>query len=157
MRGVVAAVLMITCGCTHTAVRASRPSATTEDDTVIYESRPYARNFLPFGGGQFQNGETAKGVGFAVGQGVTAATSIGLFVYLVGHYRDNQVPLGEGARVRNMERVEILTGYAFFGLYAWSVIDALVHHEPWVQIGPARATLAPTGSCGLGATLTWSQ
>jgi len=157
MRGVLAAVLMITGACTHTTVRASRPNATTEDDTIVYESRPYARNFLPLGAGQFQNGDTAKGVGFAVGQGVTAATSIGLFVYLADHYRDDQVPVGDSARVRNMQQVEILTGYAFFGLYAWSVIDALVHHEPWVQIGPARATLAPAGSCGLGAALTWSQ
>ena len=157
MWGVLTAMLLFASACTHTSVRASRPSAATEGDTATYESHPFARNFLPFGGGQFQNGDTAKGVGFAVGQGVTAATSMGLFVYLVGHYQDDQVPLADGGRVRRLEQVEILTGAAFFGLYAWSVIDALVHHEPWVKIGPARATLAPAGSSGLGAALMWSQ
>jgi hypothetical protein len=137
---------------------ASPPPKTPDD--VVFESHPYSRNFLPFGGGQFQNGHTGKGVAFAIGQGVTASASAGIFLYLASTYGDGVVPIDDGARVNRLQRIEIATGAAFFGLYAWSVIDAIVHHEPWVRVrrGCDCATLAPAVvSGGAGFALTWSH
>lgn len=153
MRGLAAASLVLV-GCAPASPQPKTP------DEVVFESHPYSRNFLPFGGGQFQNGDTAKGIAFAIGQGVTASASAGIFLYLASNYRDGLVPIDEGARVNRLQRIEIATGAAFFGLYAWSVVDAIMNHEPWVRVErPCEcATLAPTAlPGGAGVALSWSH
>jgi tetratricopeptide (TPR) repeat protein len=102
------------------------------DSLRVYESHSYALNFAPFGIGQFQNGQKAKGVFFLGSQALTAGASVTIFAYLVNKYgiRSNQVPLEDGPRVRRLQQFEIGTGVAFFGLYVWSVIDAHLHYVP---------------------------
>jgi len=85
--------------------------------------------YLPLGAGQFDNGDTGKGVAFAIGQGVTLTVSAGTWLYLTSHYHGDDVPLRDASRVRGLEGLEIATGVAFFALYTWSVIDALVHAD----------------------------
>ncbi len=110
------------------------------ENTRQYETRSWAVNFVPFGAGQFQNGQRTKGILFAAGQGIPAVTSAGIFLYLAGKYGlEAKVPLEDGPSIRRLQQIEIATGAAFFGIYAWSVIDGLLHFKPRVQtdIDPA--------------------
>jgi hypothetical protein len=102
----------------------------------VYRSNPYAMNFAPFGLGQLQNGQKLKAGLFAGGQVATLGTSVGIWYYLVAKYgiRSDKVPLDEGPRVRRLQQIEIGAGLAFYGLYVWSVIDALRNYEPQKQV-----------------------
>src|SRR5690348_9791173 len=88
------AVLLTACAHTTTATAPSTTGTTnaTSGDSGAY---PYAVNFVPFGVGQFHNGDTNKGIGFAVAEGVTGATSVGIWLYLTDHYRDQYIPVEE--------------------------------------------------------------
>jgi hypothetical protein len=82
------------------------------------------------------------------------------------------VPTAEAASARRLQQLEIGAGAAFLGLYAWGVIDALLHYRPRAQVQgddsllPAdlrappptesRLHLGPTLlPGGAGAALTW--
>ena len=105
------------------------------ENTRLYETRSWAVNFVPFGAGQFQNGQRTKGILFAAGQGVTGATSLGVFLYLAGKYGlSARVPLEDGPNIRRLQQIEIASGALFFGVYIWSVVDGYVNFKPRVQI-----------------------
>jgi tetratricopeptide (TPR) repeat protein len=106
---------------------------------------PYAYNFLPFGVGQFQNGQRAKGAFFLGTELLTVGTSIGIWGYLVNKYgiRSTQVPLEDGPRVRLLQQIEIGTGVAFFGLYVWGVIDANLNYKRQVRTEIDESLLPP--------------
>ena len=105
------------------------------ESLVFVEKRSFVINFAPFGAGQFQNKQPTRGLLFAVGEGLTGATSVTAFLYLAGKYGLNaKVPRLDGPGVRQLQQVEIGTGVAFFAIYAWGVVDALLHYKPTVQI-----------------------
>jgi len=104
------------------------------ENTRQYETRSFGVNFVPFGAGQYQNGHRTKGILFSIGQGATAVTSLGIFMYLAGTYGlEAKVPLEDGPGIRRLQQIEVATGAAFFGLYAWSVVDGLLNFKPRVQ------------------------
>jgi tetratricopeptide (TPR) repeat protein len=106
-----------------------------EKSLVFVEKRSFVINFAPFGAGQFQNKQPARGLLFALGQGVTGGTSAGVFLYLAGKYGlTAQVPRDDSTGVRQLQQIEIASGIAFFAIYAWGVVDALLHYQPTVQI-----------------------
>ncbi len=112
------------------------------ENTRTYETRSFGVNFGPFGLGQFQNNQRTKGVLFAIGQGSTFVTSAGIFLYLAGKYGlSAKVPIEDGASIRRLQQIEIGAGAAFFGLYAWSVIDGLLNYKPRVQVDVDPALL----------------
>jgi tetratricopeptide (TPR) repeat protein len=114
------------------------------ESLIVYEVHPYYVNFVPFGAGQFQNGQRGRGLVFAVGEGLTGAASAGLWLYLVSNYGyGGSVPPGEAAGARRLQQIEIGAGAAFLGLYAWGVIDALVHYKPRAQIQGDDSLLPP--------------
>lgn len=84
--------------------------------------------------------------------------SLGVFLYLGHRYGfQGTVALEDAGEVRLLQRVEVVSGLTFFGLYAWGVIDAIVHFRPHVA-GRPLVTIAPipmAGGVGLG--LCWSQ
>jgi hypothetical protein len=98
----------------------------------VYRSNPYIVNFAPFGLGQLQNGHKLKAALFAGGQLATMSTSVGIWYFLVNKYgiRSDKVPLDDGPSVRRLQQIEIAGGVAFYGLWVWSVIDALRYYEP---------------------------
>jgi tetratricopeptide (TPR) repeat protein len=98
----------------------------------VYKQSYYGLNFVPFGAGQYQNGQYLKAGLFAGGQLATLGTSVGIWFYLVNRYgiRSTNVPLDDGPRVRQLQQIEIGTGLAFFGLWIWGSIDALRHYTP---------------------------
>lgn len=102
---------------------------------VVYETRPYYVNFVPFGAGQFQEKRRGPGVLFAVSEGLTGGLSAGIFLYLSTKYGlVAKVPLGEGASVRRLQQLEIGSGIAFLGIYAWGVVDSLLHHQARARV-----------------------
>jgi nucleoid DNA-binding protein len=101
-------------------------------DTIgVYETSSFAVTFLPFGLSQRQNKQYRKGYLFMAGQAVTLVPSVAIFVYLAGKYglSSTQVPLQDGPRVRQLQQIEIGTGLAFIGLYAWGVADAIINFK----------------------------
>ncbi|MGH9888592.1 MAG: hypothetical protein ACREBE_23870 [bacterium] len=105
------------------------------ESLVFVEKRSFVINFAPFGAGQFQNKQPWRGILFAAGQGLTGGISVGVFLYLSGKYGlVAKVPLPEVTRVKELQQVEIGTGIAFFAIYAWGVVDALLNYKPTVQI-----------------------
>lgn len=97
----------------------------------VYEARPFYLNFVPFGLAQYTQDRPGMGTVFAIGQSATFLASVGIFGYLVGTYgfESNAVKLTDANRVLFLQRVEIGTGIAFFGFYAWGVYDAIRHHK----------------------------
>jgi hypothetical protein len=105
------------------------------ESLVFVEKRSFVINFAPFGAGQFQNKQPGRGILFAAGQGLTGGISVGVFLYLAGKYGlVAKVPFPDVTRVRELQQLEIGTGVAFFAVYAWGVVDALLNYKPTVQI-----------------------
>jgi hypothetical protein len=106
--------------------------------------RPYYLNFVPGGIGQFQRGSIGKGTFFAVTQLATAATSAGIWLYLVQTYGyGGTVPREDAAFARRLQQIEIGTGVAFLGLVAWGIVDSLIHYKPQVQVRGDDSLLVP--------------
>lgn len=102
----------------------------------VYEARPYYMNFIPFGLAQYTQNRTRAGALFTLSQGITFATSVGIYGYLVGTYgfENSDVPLLEGRRVRQLQQLTIASGIAFYAFYAFGVFDAIRHHKPRQQV-----------------------
>lgn len=105
------------------------------ENTRQFETRSWGVNFAPFGAGQFQNGHRTKGVLVAAGQGATAITSLGVFLYLAGTYGlEAKVPIEDAASVRRLQQIQVGAGAAFFAIYAYSIIDGILNFKPRVQV-----------------------
>lgn len=114
------------------------------ENTHYVEAHHYGYNFLPFGLGQFQNGDQTKGYLFAAGQGLALSGSFGIWLYLVRKYGVNCphcVALDDADRVRHLQEAQLALGAIAIGLYGWSVIDAVRHYKAQVQID--KSTLPP--------------
>jgi tetratricopeptide (TPR) repeat protein len=111
------------------------------ENLVLVESHHYYYNFLPFGLGQFQNGEQTKGYLFAAGQGLAVSGSFGLWLYLARKYGVNCphcVTLEDADSVRHMQEVQVGLGILAIGLYGWSVIDAVRHYKAQVRLDDSQ-------------------
>ena len=105
------------------------------ENTREYETRSWGVNFVPLGAPQFQNGHRTKGFLVAAGQGVTAATSLGVFLYLATTYGlEAKVPLEDAASVRRLQQIQVVSGALFFAVYGYSVIDGFWNFKPRVQV-----------------------
>lgn len=97
----------------------------------VIEQRSYYINFLPFGLGQFQNKDYGKGTALLVSQAVLGGTSFALWGLQVFRYGfPGDVPLDDVSLVNTMQVAQITTGIGFYALYAYGVIDSLIHYEP---------------------------
>lgn len=103
---------------------------------VVYETRPFYLNFMPFGLAQYTQKRRTAGVLFTLGQGTMIAANLGIYGYLVGTYgfKSTSVPVADGPSVRRLQQIQIGTGVAFLGFYAWGVFDAIRHHKPRQQV-----------------------
>jgi hypothetical protein len=102
-------------------------------------------NFVPFGAGQYQNGDTAKGLFFSITEGAMLATSVGIYGYLISTYgiRSTHVPLSDGSNVRFLQQVEIGSGALFIGLAIYGIVDATRHYKPTVRTDIDESLLPP--------------
>jgi hypothetical protein len=152
------------------AVRRQKESErlrTQQAVVVRYERHSFAANFIPFGAGQFQNGQRRKGWLFfgaeaALGGASVAAfaTNFGLFG-IAPHRRCNvaqpidtnglpqrcppdQIDRSDENLSRNLLRAQVVTGGLFFAVALLGVVDALRHYDGDVLISPAPDGLAVT-------------
>ena len=134
---------------------------------VRYERHSLAVAMIPFGAGQFQNGERRKGWWFFGVETALAAASLGAFVTNFALYgfssergctnpstSDNeQCPQGDidhsqEETSRLLTTIQVGTGAAFFAVAIWGVIDAVRNFKQEVPLdgngnGARAATPAP--------------
>lgn len=127
----------------------------------------YAVNFLPFGLGQMQNDEPVQGTLFASAQVLSLALNIGSY-WRVEDLRsdiDGKYEAGRGnsaEQARNWQRMQYVGLAAFVGLYAWSVIDALVDYNPYqvrirtLDAPPPELSSGANGAEGAELKIGWN-
>lgn len=125
---------------------------------VVVEEHIYMLNFLPFGVGQFQNGDTTKGIVIAVSQVVFGAINIGAIfahnaiaddpsrrcsVSTVTNCSNPPIPDSDRALLNNIDVVKYVSAGLFWGMYIYGVADALIHYVPRIEteITPGRAAV----------------
>jgi hypothetical protein len=116
-------------------VKAGETSGSGGPNSTIYIERiverpVYALNFVPFGAGQFQNGDTVKGGLFAGGQTVAIGINLTSFV-IIEHLRNpdgrfSQENFQTAGRLQNAQYGALI---GFGVLYIASVIDALYNYK----------------------------
>jgi len=114
------------------------PERTAGSSTPIYierayERQPFALNFLPLGVGQFQNGDPVRGGLYAAGQ-VAALSTIGLGTLAIESLRNSETGRFQRGDVylqaRSWRQTQWIAAGAFVAIYAASVIDGILAHEP---------------------------
>ena len=119
---------------------------------VQYERHSFSINFIPFGAGQFQNGERRKGWFFLGTETLLAAASVGAFATNLGLYgltptRGCKLPQPAGIECppmsidhsdedtsRKLLGLQVVSGGLFFAVAIWGVIDAIAHFQPGVIV-----------------------
>jgi hypothetical protein len=138
---------------------------------VRYERHSFAVNFIPFGAGQFQNGQRRKGWFFFGAEAVLRAASLGTFaanlaIYgLTPHRKCNvaqpmgiECPPGEidhsqEDTSRTLTRISVASGALFYAVALWGVIDAIYHHQSEVPL-PEGAKVSRAPSPGVHLTFS---
>jgi tetratricopeptide (TPR) repeat protein len=112
-------------------------------------------NWMPFGAGQFQNGEKAKGTAIAAGQVICGLVNIGAILFhnqiaddrsrlcTSGQPGCSRPPYSDSDRalLLRVDAVKYASAGLFWALYAYGVWDAHQHFVPIVEteISPGKA------------------
>lgn len=155
------------------AERLKREARLHGQTTILrYERHSYLLNFVPFGAGQFQNGQRRKGWLFLGVELGLAAISVGAFATNVALYGShpyrscNLMPVtgacpaqdidhGQEDTSRDLLRVQLVSGGLFFGAAIWGVIDAVRHYQRDVLLTePASGAPPPSPSTTLQVGLS---
>jgi tetratricopeptide (TPR) repeat protein len=133
---------------------------------VRYERHSYLLNFVPFGAGQFQNGQRRKGWLFFGVETALAAISVGALtanfaLYGVNPYRKclpTANPTGpcptadidhsQEETSRAILRVQVISGGLFFAAAIWGVVDAIRHYQTDVLLTEPAAPPPPAVQVG---------
>ena len=142
--------------------------ARTQQALVLrYDHHSYAVSFLPFGAGQFQNGQRKKGWLFLGAEVVLGGASVAAFATnfalfgieprrrcnvvepldangLSQQCPPNEVDHSDENLSRNLLRTQVVTGGLFFAVAIWGVVDALRHYDSDVLISPTPNGVAAT-------------
>jgi len=101
----------------------------------VVESRQWWVNLIPFGAGQFQNGQSRKGIFFAATEAAAAGTSVAIFFYLTNKYGyGGQVPKTDAADVRLLQQAAIGADIVFYGVAIWGVVDSFRNYKANVEV-----------------------
>jgi len=115
---------------------------------ILVQEHIYMLNFLPFGVGQFQNGDTTKGIVVAVSQVVFAAVNIGAIfahnaiaqdssrrcsVSTTTNCSNPPIPDSDRQLLSNIDTVKYVSAGLFWAMYVYGVADALVHYVPRIE------------------------
>jgi hypothetical protein len=119
---------------------------------VLYERHSYLMNFVPFGAGQFQNGQRRKGWLFASAEAGLGAISVSAFVVNFAYYGVRpqrhcltpqntdvgglstpcpmpDVDHSQEDLSRDLLRVQLASGALFFAAAIWGAVDAIRHYQ----------------------------
>jgi hypothetical protein len=107
------------------------PPQGLEGDVVVREVERHFfwLNFVPFGAGQFQNGQLTKGFLLLGAQAVLGALSVGSAVALRVAYPDSHPPSNELDTARGLNTTMVVSGALFWATVLYGIIDALVYYE----------------------------
>ncbi len=127
------------------------PDPTTIDRRTVRLSR--AVSFIPFGAGQFQNGQSRKGWGFFAAETSLGAISLGALITNFALYgarptircepaanaQDEGCSPGykqgpDRSRSELLTKVQLVSGGLFFATAIWGVTDAILNFEPEIVI-----------------------
>ncbi len=144
-----------------------------------YARNSFALNFVPFGVGQFQNGQRGKGWAFLASESLLAAVSVSALatnfaLYGASPKRRPCLAPAEGAgaecardrtdeeRSKLLLQTQVVSGALFFGVAAWGIVDALLNHQAETPLpvpgnnAAGRVAIAPVVlPSGLGAGLSF--
>lgn len=109
--------------------KAARRANTVIERTRVKHS--YWLNFLPFGVGQFQNGQLLKGFILMGLQAALGGLSLGMFVGLLAAYPNLTTELREDTTLpQTLNTVQIVSGSLFFATVLYGIVDALFYYRP---------------------------
>jgi hypothetical protein len=120
-------------------------------------------NFVPFGAGQFQNGQRRKGWAFLVAESTLGAVSIAAFatniaVYGLRPQRSCRVDVGKTAcppdqishtdenRSRWLTRIQVGSGALFFAAVVSGILDAIYFYRPEIQLSLSDSPTLPSST-----------
>jgi hypothetical protein len=112
-------------------------------------------NFVPFGAGQFQNGQRRKGWVFLMSESALAAVSVGAMAtnFALYGFRPHracvpktnvdatlkcEVDHTDEDRSRLLTRIQVASGGLFFAVAAWGIADAILHFKSEVPLSAGR-------------------
>src|SRR5450432_1577041 len=143
------------------------PTPTT---VLRYERHPYLFNFIPFGTGQFQNGQRRRGWLFLGVEGGLAAISVGAFatnlaLYGLNPHRKctvpqtvdpggaleacpaNKIDHAQESTSQALTHVQVVSGALFFAAAIWGAVDAIRHYQRDVPMpDPTTETPSPAAA-----------
>jgi tetratricopeptide (TPR) repeat protein len=125
---------------------------------VVVQEHVYLLNFLPFGVGQFQNGDTTKGTIIAVAQVVLGAVNLGAIfahnaiaddpsrrcsVSTPTNCSNPPIPDSDRQLLNSIDIVKYVSAGLFWGVYAYGVTDSLIHYVPRIEteVTPGKAAV----------------
>lgn len=136
---------------------------------IRYQRNSYVVNFIPFGAGQFQNGQRRKGWVFAGVEAGLAAVSLSAFSANFAMFGftprrrclkiqpidagglrqqcpDADIDRSDENLSTTLLRVQVVSGGLFFAVAVWGIIDAIRNYQPLVSLGVDPGTGAEGGS-----------
>lgn len=151
------------------ALRREREAARLREEQAVVtrvKVHSFAVNFIPFGAGQFQNGQRGKAWTFLGAEALLGGASLAAFVtnfalYGIAPHRrcnvaqpldanglpqpcpDNEIDRSDEQLSANLTRLQVASGGLFFAVAIWGVIDAIRNFQSEVQLGQEPATPAP--------------
>jgi tetratricopeptide (TPR) repeat protein len=132
---------------------------------VRVQEHIYLINWMPFGAGQFQNGERTKGTVLAVAEVLLATVNLGAILIhnqiatdpsrrcsVTQAVNCSNPPISDSDRqlLHNIDIVKYVSAGLFWGAYAYGVVDAHVHYLPRVE-----TEITPSQGGG-SVKLSWS-
>ena len=119
----------------------------------IYIERHSKKNslwlsFVPFGAGQFQNGEVSKGAAFLSGQAALLGLNIASYnVVLSLRGSDGRTPPEDESLARGFQVTQMVSLGLLVGLAVWGVVDAYRNYKPFdVETIPIKAPASTGGA-----------
>jgi tetratricopeptide (TPR) repeat protein len=126
----------------------------------------FAANFIPFGTGQFQNGQRGKGWAFLSVEAALGAVSVGAFATNLALYglrpqRSCRYDVGDAVcpaddvdhrdenQSRWLTRVQVASGALFFAGVLWGIADAIYYYRPETELGTTSAKVHQPGTASV--------
>lgn len=103
----------------------------------------FALVFLPLGAGQFQNGDTSRGMTLAAIQIVAGLTSAISYFTIEEMRGDGGFSRAEVQTARALDVVKWSTAALFYAAWGYGVVDAWIHYTPEVRRPVAAPVEAP--------------
>ncbi len=122
------------------AIRAERLKAKEEKPEeervdVVRKYNPYFVNFIPFGAGQYQNGEAVKGTLFLTGEVVLLGLNVASYFVSDSLKGDDGLYSSDNAKMAREWRIVQYTALgALTVLAVGGIVDAVLNHREYVDV-----------------------